>query len=161
MTHKIFVFAALILGLTACKTEPVNPFKALDLMDNGVPITIMAPDSTQVTTDDLIVMQEVSIRKGDDYFVQIRYSDAAGSANVEAIKAEEVTDAKRDPFFAEIIQDDPAGFIYKTQLDSTRASYGFRYVKLQGDKEYRFRNGIIGAFSEEATRAMYEGVQQK
>ena len=92
MTHKIFVFFALILGMTACKTEPANPFKALDLMDNGVPITIMAPDSAQVTTDDLIVMQEVSIRKGDDYFVQIRYSDAAGSANVEALKAEEVAD---------------------------------------------------------------------
>lgn len=161
MTYKIFVFCALILGITACETEATNPYKALDLMSNGMPITIMAPDSAKVTTDDFIVMQEVSIKKGDNYFVQIRSSDASGSASIAGLKAEEIEDAKRDPFFTEIVQDDPNGFIYKTQLDSTRASYGFRYIKLQGDKEYRFRNGIIGAFSEEATRDMYEGVQQK
>lgn len=158
MTHKIIFFFTLILSIAACKSEPASDFKPLDLMSNGVPITIMAPDSAKVTTDDLIVMQEVSIRKGEDYFVQIRYSDA-GTGDVAALKTEEIEDAKRDPFFTEIVREDPAGFIYKTQLDSTRSSYGFRYVKLQGDKEYRFRNGIIGAFSLEATEAMYEGVK--
>jgi len=159
MTNKILFFFVAILGLSACKSEaPAETFKPLDLIGSGVPITIMAPDSAKVTTDDLIVMQEVSIRKGEDYFVQIRYSDAS-STDVAAIKSEEIADAKRDPFFTEITQEDPAGFIYKTQLDSVRASYGFRHIKIKGDKQYVFRNGIIGVFSEEATRAMYQGVQ--
>lgn len=159
MTLRIFIFLTIITAMAACKTEPVAEFKPLNLLDKGAPITIMAPDSAVVTTDDLIVMQEISIKKGKDYYVQIRYSDAENT-DVAALKAEEVADAKKDPFFAEIVQDDPDGFIYKMQVDSTRTGYGFRHVRLKGNKEYRFRNGIIGIFDKEAIEAMYAGVRE-
>ena len=160
MIFRLIVILTVLISVTACKTEPVPEFKPLNLMDKGVPITIMAPDSADVTTDDLIVMQEVSIKKGDDYYVQIRYSDA-GNEDVAALKADEVADAKKDPFFAEIVRDDPDGFIYKMEVDSTRTGYGFRHVRLKGNKEYRFRNGIIGIFDKEAIEAMYNGVREQ
>lgn len=158
MQTKILFFALLIIGMSACKNEPTSSFKPLDLMSYGVPIKILAPEETTVKTDDLIVMQEVSIRGGEDYFVQIRYSDA-NTSDLAMIKAEEIADAKKNPFFSEIIKEENDGFMYKTQIDSTRTGYGFRYIKLQGDKEYRFRNGIVGIFSKEATEAMYESVK--
>lgn len=158
MNTKNLFFALLLIGLSSCKTEPVSNFKPLDLMSYGVPLTIKAPEGVKVTTDDLIVMQEVSIRGDEDYFVQIRHSEA-GAGDVASLKAEEMADAKKNPFFAEITKEEDNGFIYKTQIDSTRTGYGFRYVKLMGDKEYRFRNGIIGIFSKEAIESMYAGVK--
>lgn len=158
MKKTIFLLALFIASMTACNNEPTSNFKPLDLMSYGVPLTILTPDSVKVTTDNLIVLQEISIKGNDDYFVQIRHSDA-DTGDLTVIKAEELADAKNDPFFSEIIKEDEDGFIFKTQLDSNRASYGFRYFKLLGDKEYRFRNGIFGIFTQEATEQMYESVR--
>lgn len=159
MNHKTLTFFCLALLFSACKTEPVDSFTSLNLMKYGMPITIMAPDSADVKTDDLIVMQEVSVRSGEDYFVQI-YSSDATTADLAVVKEKELMDAKKAPFFSKIVLDEPNGFIFESQLDSTHLSYGFRLVKIQGDKEYVFRNGMIGLFAKEDIEAMYQGVKK-
>ena len=160
MKQRFFGYILIALLFTACTSEPEIPYVPLDLMEHGIPMTIHAPDSVDIKTDDLLgIMKEVSIRKGDDYFVQV-YSSTAQKTDPAAVKAEQVADAKRDPYFSKIITDEPNGFIYETKLDSTRLNYGFRYIKIEGTNEYIFRTGMIGTFDLEAVEAMYEGVKK-
>ena len=46
-------------------------------------------------------------------------------------------------------------------LDSTNLNYGFKYLRIQGDKEYTFQTAMVGTFSLEEAKGMYEAVKQK
>ena len=60
-----------------------------------------------------------------------------------------------------IIEEEEVGFIYETVFDSTATNYGFKYLKIQGDKEYIFQTGLVGTFGLDDVKMMYEAVKNE
>lgn len=147
--------------LSACASEEQVNFQPLDLLNFGIPVTIMAPDSAQINKSDFgPVMKDITVRKGKDYFIQI-YASQAATTDIAKLKAQELAEVKGKKYFSKIVKDEPAGFIYETKVDSNYIDYGFRYVQVQGSNEYIFQTGLIGPFTLEAVENMYDAVQQK
>jgi len=149
-----------ILLFSACSGESSNmrDWKELDLLEHGIPFSILAPDSAKVETIDFAnVMKDVSIKKGDDFFVQIFASDA-NTTDLSKIKAEQIGEVKSEKHFSKIVEDNDKGFIYESKKDSSTTYYGFRYIRLQGTKEYILQNGFRGFFTEDQARSMYKAV---
>jgi len=46
-------------------------------------------------------------------------------------------------------------------FDSISTNYGFKYLKIQGDKEYIFQTGLVGNFGLDDVKVMYEAVKNK
>lgn len=157
------LFATLIIALlfAGCQTEPKSNWTELDLLSYGLPITVLAPDSTTVDASDLGVMKDVTLEGVSDpnYFVQI-YASGAGNTELSQIKSEQVSDVRNNPYFSQILEEDDRGFIFETAIDSVNY-YSFRYVYLQGDMEYIFTTGLARTFNLEQVEAMYKAVQQK
>lgn len=162
MTFRIYAFSLLFtIGFLSCQSDSNAKLQPLDLMRYDIPLTIMAPDSVDVKTMDLVVQKDVTIKgEGDEnYYIQIYAADAATN-DIAEVKAEQLTEVKSNRYFSKIIEEEAAGFIYETTIDSTN-NYGFRYVHLQGDKQYIFQTGLIGKFTQEDAKSMYQAVQQK
>ena len=149
---------AIVVFVVACSSEPKSNLKPLDLLEYGIPITIMAPDSAKVRTMDLVVQKDVTVKGDDDYYVQI-YASGAETTDVAQVKAEQLAEVKGNRYFSKIVQEDESGFIYETQVDSNNVNYGFRLVRIQGDQEYIFQTGLIGSFTLEKVEEMYQAVQ--
>lgn len=150
----------LILGLLSCQSDSTANLQPLDLMRYDIPLTIMAPDSVNVKTMDLVIQKDVTVKGAltDDYYVQIYAADAATN-DIAQVKAEQLTEVKSNRYFSKIVEEEDMGFIYETKIDSTN-NYGFRYIHLQGDKQYIFQTGLIGTFSQEDVKGMYNAVKQ-
>jgi hypothetical protein len=157
MKKLLFCFFSVLLFF-ACNNDPKHEYQALDLLEYGIPMSILAPDSAEVKTMDMGIIKDVSIKKGKDYYVQI-FSSEATTTDVSAIKSEQLDAVKNSEYFSQIISEDDKGFIYENMIDSTRNTYGFRYVRVQGDKEYVFQTGLIGMFTLEDVQRMYECVE--
>lgn len=155
MTCGILIlgFAFMLFG---CKSE--TPKTELDLLEYGLPISIQAPNDPNITIDDLGFWKDVSVKKGDDYFVQIIASDAA-TIDVNKVKQDQLKSVMDAPFFSKIVEEDTNGFIYEKKIDENNINYDFRFVKIQGDKEYIFQTGLIGTFTEDQVKSMYNSVQ--
>ncbi|HHS95140.1 MAG TPA: hypothetical protein ENJ45_01010 [Phaeodactylibacter sp.] len=147
------------LFVLACKQDPTSHYKPLDLMPHGIPITIQAPPNATVKVSDLTVMKDITVKKDPDFYIQI-YSSMASSKDLPSLKKEYLEEVKQNPYFSKIIEDKTNGFIYEKQVDSTM-SYAFKYIYVQGDREYTFQNGILGIFDLEQINNMYKAVQQK
>lgn len=150
-----------ILFFAACESEEKVNLQPLDLLEYGVPVTIMAPDSAEVKKSDFgPFMKDVTVRKGKDYFVQI-YASQASTTDIAQLKAQALTEVKGKKYFSKIISEEMAGFIYETKVDSNYIDYGFRYIRVQGSNEFIFQTGLIGPFTLEAVQNMYEAVKQE
>ena len=103
-------------------------------------------------------MKDVTIVKGDSFNLQIFQADVE-STDLAVIKEHLVEEVKSNPYFFRILQDDPAGFIYENKVDSGYVNYGFRHIRVQGDKEYIFEQGLHGKFTKDAIELMYQCVQ--
>lgn len=151
----------LIIGVfAACNQEPkAEAWKPLNLLEQtGLPITIQAPDSAEVKMSDLGILKDVTVKKGDDYYIQI-YAGSAETNDIARIKADKLTDVKSNRYFSKIVKEEDAGFIYETQIDSSNINYGFRYAQVKGDMEYIFQTGLIGTFDLNEVERMYEAVK--
>jgi hypothetical protein len=158
MKNVVFVdFVALFL--CQCQGDQLEKWSSVDLLEHGIPLSVLAPDSIQVDKMNLGgILQDVTLRKGDDYFIQIYASDAATN-DVTKLKADQMAEVKTNRFFTRVIEEDDQGFIYETQIDSL-TNFGFRYVHLQADREYIFQTGLTGTYSLDEVKRMYEAVQQ-
>jgi hypothetical protein len=158
------IFSICILGvsliLISCSSDPTSNYKELDLLQYGVPVVILAPDSPKVETMDFVVQQDITIKSGDDYYVQI-YASKASTYDLGKLKASQLAEVKSNEFFSEIINEDNDGFIYKLEVDSTYTSYGFRHFKIMGDKEFIFQPGLVGTFSQDQIENLYSAVRNK
>jgi len=158
---NLFVLFSILFMLGACQSDPTSSLTPLSLLPHGIPITIMAPDSAKVRTMDLLVQKDITVKGEDGYDLQIFASDAT-STDVSKIASELKGEVKNNPYFSKIIDEtDPNGFIYETKLDSMSTSYGFQLVRVMGDREYIFQNALVGTFSEEEIRTMYQAVKEK
>lgn len=150
-----------VLGLIACQSSSSSEWKPLNLLQYNIPITILAPDSAKVVNSTLGVIQDVTVKSQEDnYSIQIFASEAT-TTSLPAIKTSQLLDIRNNPFFSKIVMEEEPGFIYENQLDSNLINYGFRYIRVQGDKEYVFQTGLVGQFSLEEVKRMYEAVKQK
>jgi len=146
--------------LFACKSDSssASNLQDFDLMKYGLPIKIKSPENPVVTSEDLGFVQDVTVKGDNNYFVQI-LGGTATTTDVSAIKATQLKDMKDTPYFSSVIEEDENGFIFEKKYSPERVNYDFRYVKVQGDKEYIFQTGLIGSFTLEEVKAMYESVK--
>ena len=151
------IIAIAILCLCACKSDPTSDYATLDLLQYGMPIDVAAPDSAVVKSSDLGVMKDVTVTGQDGYAVQIFSSDATTTDPV-SVKNGLLSDVKAGTYFSKIVEEYEHGFIFEKKIGE-RINYDFRFVKLQADKEYTFQTALLGTFSEEQVRTMYESVQ--
>lgn len=145
------------VGSVGCKENAAAKYPKLDLLKYGLPISIAAPAEAEVEKSDYGVMSDVTVKSGDDYYVQIFSSDAT-TMDAAKIKGDLLTETKAGLYFSKIVEEHENGFIFEKQIGE-RVNYDFRVVKLQGDKEYIFQTGLVGTFTEEQVRTMYEAVQ--
>lgn len=160
---KKILLVILSLGLFfACQQEAKEEWKPLDLLQYGVPITIMAPDSAKVNADDLGggLIKDITIKGEEDYSIQL-YASAAETNDIAKIKADQLAEVKANRYFSKIINEEEAGFIYETAIDSNNINYSFRYIQLKGDLECVFQTGLVGSFTQEEAQKMYEAVKPK
>ena len=148
---------SLSIFFLACSGTESAELKPLDLLSHGMPITILAPDSAKVTVDDLIVMKDITVKDDEDYYVQILSSNAT-SLNLPELIADQKKSVEELPSFSRIVEEKESGFIYEIKYDSLVMSYDFRHMKLKGDREYIFQTGLIGRFSLDQAKGMYEAV---
>lgn len=155
---KIAFVSLCALMLFACQSETPQ-LLPLNLLEHGIPMTIMAPDSADVKTSDLGLFKNVTIQKGKDYYIEVFYSQAT-TTDVAKIKADQMEEVRSEQYFSQILSEEDAGFMYETEIDSIK-NYGFRYIKVQGDNEYIFRPGFSGFFTQAAAERMYNSVKQE
>lgn len=141
--RNLSFFSFVLLCLLACSSEP--EWQPLSLLEYGMPVTILAPDSVDIKKMDLVLQEDVSVKKGDDYYVQI-FSAEATTRDPEKLKESLKEEVMNNPFFSALVEEGTEGFIYKDQIDSLHSTYGFRYVRIIGDKEYVFQTGLTGSF---------------
>lgn len=155
--YYLLTLVVIVALATSCNTEKAPELKPLNLLSYGFPITIMAPDSAKVEKSLGGIIEELTIEGGGNYGLLVQ-SSMATITDVEKIKEDELQLAKDGKYFSKVLQEDPAGFLYETAIDSINVSYEFLYVKVQGDKEYKFRTPYTGSFTEEEAKRIYESL---
>ena len=155
--EKLIVACLVMACIFGCQSETTPDWPKRNLLEFGLPITIAAPPGAEVKNSDLGWQKDVSIKKGDEYFVQI-FSKDASERDAKIIKTKQMDLVKANKYFTKVLKEEDNGFVYHSTVDSTDF-YNFRYVKLQGDKEYIFQAGLIGKFTENQINHMYESVK--
>ena len=159
-SNLIAVLSLLFLaGLLACGSDEPQ-YREIDLLEHGIALTIVGPDSVDITTGELGDTKDVQVKGGDQYHIQI-FASEANTTDVQTVKEELKEAVRENPYFNEIVEDKPDGFIYKTMVDSVNTNYGFRYVVLRGDREIVFQPALVGTFSLDEVKRMYRAVEQK
>lgn len=153
--NKTFLIILSLFTLLACNNGPKT--EPLELMKYGLPIQIEAPQEAVVKANDLGFYKDVTVKHGDNYFIQI-ISTSATTTDVAVLKADQLREVRKNPYFQEIVFEEPNGFIFRKQVDSLQ-NYDFRYVKIQGSTEYIFQTGLTGMYSEEDVKQMYASVK--
>lgn len=154
-----YIFIVIVVILVSCKEDQASIYQELNLTQYGLPITIHAPENAEVKTMSFGLTKDVSIHKDDHYYIQIFSSDIRTN-DLDKVKNELLSDVKSEPFFDQIIETLDDGFIYKTVMDSTLTTFGFKSVKLIGNNEIVFGQGLIGTFSLEDIKKMYNAVME-
>ena len=142
---------------SGCKNKEDN-LKTLDLISYGVPLKVKAPEGTVVKTEDMGIAKDITLKKGDDYFIQILSSNAETN-NVSEIKQKRLNEVKTSPYFSKIIFDEDNGFIFEKKMNDSIFNYDFRYIKIQGEKLFSFQTGLFGLFTKEQVEKMYNSIK--
>lgn len=156
--NKFCILIFIVIGLWACQQDPTANWKETDLLSYGIPVTIIAPDSAEIKSGPLGPYQEVTLRSEEGYSIQILASRAK-TTDIAQLKAEQLAFVKDNPYYQKLIREEESGFIFETAIDSSSVSYGFRFIKVQGDQEYVFREGLAGFFTKDQVERMYDSVQ--
>ena len=153
---KFLSYFILSVFLIACSSKPAP--KSLSLLQYGVPLEINAPDNVEVKVEDWGIWKDVTIINEEDFNVQLIVSEST-TFDKSKVMTEQLNAVKASQFFSKIVEEYEDGFIFEKKIDEDNINYDFRHVKLNGDREYIFQTGLLGTFSEEAVRDMYEAVQ--
>lgn len=157
MKNALLITCLALALLPSCRKDSMN-MQSLDLQSHGVPVTIMAPDSAVIQEKDYNFMRDITVKKGDQFFIQI-FEFAAPKQDAAGEKLRQLTAVQEDPFFREVIKEEDQGFIFSKMADSITLDYDFRYVRILGDKELIFQTGLVGSFSLEDVKLMYNAVK--
>jgi len=155
----IGLLVLLSLLMMDCKpASPTDGYQDLDLMSYGLPIKIKAPENAKVEFDNMGFVQDVTIQGDDNFYIQLQ-GGTATTTDIASIKAEYLNSIKNSKYFSKIIEEGDAGFIYEKDLGDGNLNYDFRYIRVQGDKEYIFQRGLVGKYTIEEVKTMYESVK--
>jgi len=163
MKKTIWIACIGAMMLAGCAGDSaIGSWKEHNLLQYDLPIRIMGPDSVKVTSDNLLFQKDVTIESvlEDGYGIQI-FSSEASSQDATKLKADELAATKQHKFFKELIQDDEQGFIYSTEIDSVNIYHQFKYIKVQGSKEYLFQSLSGRKYDLDEVKKMYKSVQPK
>jgi hypothetical protein len=127
-------------------------------MKYGLPISVMAPEGVEIGKDDLGIIQGAWL-KAEGYYIQI-YSSSITTTDLAKVMIDKKTEVETGIYFSKIMDEDDHGFFYEKDIDGD-LRYDFRYIKILGDKEYTFQKGLIGNYTEEQVRNMYDAVKAK
>ena len=160
MNKYLIFFVAIALSFASCvhKAEQKGEWKPLDLLSYGLPVSILAPDSAEVSVTRVGVVEDVTIRKpGDRYGIQI-YVQPAFSNDLPALKSSQVEEVKSTAEFQKILEEDENGFLFALRSGNLEY-YSFRLVHLQADKEYIFTTTFNEQYTLEEARQLLEAVR--
>jgi len=135
-----------------------SKYEDYDLLKHGLSLKIKAPLDPEVKVTDMGIAKDVTVKKGEDFNIQI-ISSAASNYNISEIIAEKKETVEGSVYFSEIIHEDENGFVFEKKIDEENINYDFRFVKIVGDTEYDFQTGLLGKFSKEAAMEMYDAVK--
>jgi hypothetical protein len=153
---KFWVIMIFGLLFTSCKKE--SEFVDYDMVQHGLSIKIKTPVDPEVKVTDMGIAKDITVKKGDNYNVQIISSDAV-NYNVSEVIKEKREEVEAGAYFSEIIMENEHGFVFEKKIDENNVNYDFRVVKIQGDTEYDFQTGLLGKFTKEDVMKMFESVQ--
>jgi len=152
----LYLFSTTII-MFSCKSDPLSDMKKTELMSHGFPIAMYVPEGAVIQKTDLGVMQDLTIKAKKNYYVQIFSSDLL-TLDKKVVMNEKLVEAKSHRYFSKIISEEDDGFIFEKNVDGI-LNYDFRYVKIQGDKEFVFQTGLVGNYSEDDVKSMYASVK--
>lgn len=161
MNFTRILLPALLLTI-GCRPSPVSEYRSKSLLQYGIPITVLAPDSVSVEKEDWVVQQSISLRNEDEqYFVQIWIRDA-DLYDISSVKEEKLAEVQGDPSFSKVVKEDPDGFIYERKIDSSTVNYDFRHFQVKGDKEYTSQTDLTTQlFTLDEVMNMYMAVRNE
>ncbi|MCB9281821.1 MAG: hypothetical protein H6562_23225 [Lewinellaceae bacterium] len=148
-----------LIALIACHRDPSDNWKKLDLLEYGLPITVYAPDSAVVRSKKMGFVQDVTVKKGDFYSIQI-LSSAARTNDISSLKAEQLDLVRDSRYFSKVVEETEDGFIYQNNIEGAEC-FGFRYVFVQGDMEYVLASGYADIFKLEEIKEMFDAVRRR
>lgn len=157
MKKALLIASLALASLPSCRKESMTMQK-LDLQSHGLPVTIMAPDSAVIQEKDYNFMRDITIKKGDQFFIQI-FEFTAPKQDAAGEKLRQLKAVHEDPFFQEVIKEEDQGFIFSKMADSITLDYDFRYIRIIGNKELIFQTGLVGSYSLEDVKLMYNAVK--
>ena len=150
----------LFVFLTACAADDggIPGYRDLDLLQYDLPFTVQAPDSVAVRSSSLSgVMTDVTlVSPEDNYAVQVLASQATTN-DMARLKAEQLELVRGNRYFERIVAETTDGFLFENRID-TLATFGFRHIVYQGNREFVFQNALSGTFTEQEARRMYRAV---
>lgn len=160
MKKVIFTLMLSASLMWSCQTDINADLAEKDLMEYGVPVTIMAPDSATVKARNMgSLMKDVTVKGEGNYDLQIMASSATTS-DLARVKAEQLATVKTNRYFSRILSEEENGFLYEMEIDSNNLNYNFRYIHLQGDQEIIFSAGMASTLTQEEAERIYEAVKQ-
>ncbi|MEL6926652.1 MAG: hypothetical protein AAFO94_21610 [Bacteroidota bacterium] len=158
MLHSAFRLLPFLLLLCcmACQQDTTPALKPLNLLEHGVPITIMAPDSAEVKASDIMGLKDITVKK-DDFAIQI-FSSNANTTSVAKVLEGQKDIVKELSSFSKMVKEEEDAFIFETVIDTLK-SHDFRHVQIKGDKEYIFQTGYLGDYDLEKVEFLLNAVR--
>lgn len=150
-------FFVSLFFMIACREEEKG-MKPLDLTPYGLPMSILAPDSTEVSIKEYPFMRNINIRKDEHFHIELFELESNHNDPVSE-KQRQMTAMKKSPKFLEILKEYDNGFVYSKKLDSTSIDYDFRLVEYLGDKQLIFQSGVMTSFSLEDIEQMVKAIK--
>lgn len=159
--QKIVIFCLSLFFFFSCKESgDLGNLKDLDLMSYGMPIKIKAPENSEIKSDDLGLVKEVSIKNGENYHIQI-FSGQSYTSDLKSLLEAQKGDVVTMTYFSQIIEEFENGFIFEKKYPEmdNKITYDFRYLKKQGDNQFIFQTGLMGNFTLAQVKEMYNAVK--
>lgn len=155
-----YIFSV-VLGIVIVSCGGVDSdWKSTNLIEHGLPITIMAPDSLEVQRSSIAFQEDITIEGPNDFGLQVFVSDAYVNNLSEAIKSQKES-VQGNAFFHAMISEDDQGFVFENRIDSANQIFGFRHVRLMGGKEYVFQEPLMSTYTEEQAKRLFEAVKKQ
>jgi len=154
---KIILLLIIAVQFVSCEQDPLKDFVDLDLMKNGVPLKIKAPEGSTVKVNDLGLMKDISIDGGNNFALQIMASTVT-EYDLKKLVDSELSTVEASTYFSKIMSQDENGFIFEKDIDG-KLNYDFRFVKIQGDNEFICQRSLSGTYNIEEIDLMYKALE--
>ena len=149
-------------GLMACETDTAasQDWPELNLLQYEVPVKVRAPEGTSVKSDNLGILQDVTLTGPDGYHVQLYVAEALGMPAAEVLQ-EQRKEVESMRYFAAVTEEFPDAFLFRVVVDTSQISYDFRHVKVVGNKEMVFQTGLTSNSTEAEAKAMLAAIREE